>query len=141
MHVSTHQNELHLPLIGMALIPTIFPGSSLLAGPKHSTSVPFSAEVAVLLSVDEKEVAVVPGPNPVPGVTVKILFPPIGQQEELPVDKCAREHRLLLPFTIQMLYPILSPVTVQLKVNLSPGQVGGAAVNCAATLSEEIENR
>ena len=40
-------------------------------GPKHSTSVPFSSEVAVLLSVEEKEVALVP--NPVPVVTMKGL--------------------------------------------------------------------
>ena len=137
MHVSTQQNELHLPLIRMALIPTLFPGSSLVAGPKHSTSVPFSSGVAVPLSVDVKEVALVP--NPVPGVAVKALFLPIGPQESLPVDTCAREHQLLLPFTFQMVTPFLSP-TVQVNVKVSPGQVGGAAVKCPATSPGEIEH-
>ena len=41
------------------------------SGPKHSTSVPFSAGVAVPLRVDEKEVPLVP--NPVPDVTMKGL--------------------------------------------------------------------
>ena len=49
----------------------MFPASLEKAGPKHSTSVSFSAEVAVPLRVDEKEVALVP--NPVPVVTVKGL--------------------------------------------------------------------
>ena len=40
------------------------------AGPKHSTSVPFSVGVTVPLSVDVKEVALVP--NPVTGVTVNV---------------------------------------------------------------------
>ena len=47
----------------------MFPGSTLLAGPKHSTSVPSSVRSAVPLSVDEKEVALVS--NPVPGVAAK----------------------------------------------------------------------
>ena len=123
----------------MALIPTLFPGSALLAGPKHSISVPFMEGVAVPLSVDENKVAFVP--NPVSGLAVKTLFPPIGRQEKLSVDKCAREHQSLLAFTLQMLDPLLSPVTLHLKVKISPGQVGGAAVNCPATLPEEIENR
>ena len=57
----------------MVLLPTLFPRSTLLADPLHSTSVPFSAEVAVPLSVDVKEVAVVPGPKPVPALAVKTL--------------------------------------------------------------------
>ena len=103
MVVSTQQNELHLLLIRMGLIPTLFPGSSLLAGPKHSTSVPFSAEVALPLSVDEKEVAFVP--NSVPDVAMNTLFFPIGSQRSLPVDTCAREHQSLLLFTFQMVTP------------------------------------
>ena len=113
----------------MALIPTLFPGSALLPGPKHSISVPFMEGVAVPLSVDENKVAFVP--NPVLDLAMKTFFPPIGQQEKLSVEKCAREHQLLLAFTLQMLYPLLSPVTLHLKVKVSPGQVGGAAVNCA----------
>ena len=47
----------------------LFPGSTLLAGPKHSTSVPFSAGSEVPLSVDVKEGPLVP--NPVPYLAVK----------------------------------------------------------------------
>ena len=98
----------------------------MLAGPKHSTSVPFSVVFAVPLSVDEKEVAFVP--NPVLDLAVKAsLGSQVGE-----VDPCCRTHSLL-PFTLQVVNPFLSPVTVHLKVKVSPGQVGGAAVNCAAT--------
>ena len=99
------------------------------AGPKHSTTVPFSAEVAVPLSVDEKEVRLVL--NPVPVVTVKGLPDPQGPGSSAVV--CSSEHSLLPPPTLQMVIPFLSPVTVHLKVKVSPGQVGGAAVNCPAT--------
>ena len=109
------------------LIPTLFCGSTLLAGPKHSTSVPFSVVVAVPLSVDEKEVALVP--NPVPDLAVKALPDP---QVEEDVDLCARIHSLL-PFTLQMVKPFMSPVTVHLKVKVSPGQVGEAAVKVPVT--------
>ena len=34
-----------------------------------------------------------------------------------------------------MVIPLMSPVTVHVKVKVSPGQVGGGAVNCAVTLS------
>ena len=105
--------------------PTLFPGSTLLAGPKHSTSVPFSAEVAVLVSLDEKKGPFVP--NPASGKTVKPLQKAMAREAV-----CKRTHSLLPP-TLQMVSPLLSPVTVQLKVNVSPGQVGGAAVNCPAT--------
>ena len=98
------------------------------AGPKHSTSVAFSSKVAVPLSVDEYEVALVPKPVPVP--TVKGLPSPHGPGALAVL--CTREHSLL-PFTLQMVIPFLSPPTVHLKVNLSPAQVGGAAVNCPAT--------
>ena len=85
-------------------------------------------EVAVPFSVDVKESALVP--NPIPGQAVNTFFgPQIGDEES---DVCDRGHSLLPP-TLQMVYPFLSPVTVHLKVKVSPGQVGGAAVNCAAT--------
>ena len=50
-------------------LPTRFSESTVWAGPKHSTSVPFSAGAAVPLSVDVKEVAFVP--NPVTDLDVK----------------------------------------------------------------------
>ena len=81
------------------------------------------------LSVDEKEVALVP--NPVPDLAVKTSR---GPQMEEDVDLCTRVHSLL-PFTLQMVIPFLSPPTVHLKVKVSPGQVGGAAVNCPVTSS------
>ena len=102
----------------------MFPASLDNAGPKHSTSVPFSARVAVPLSVDEKEVAFVP--NPVTGVMVNASLSPQIMEE---VDTCVRGHSLLPP-TLQMVIPFLSPVTLHLKVKTSPGQVGGGAVNC-----------
>ena len=112
------------------MIPTLFPSCTLLAGPKHSTSGSFSSEVAVPLSVDEKEVA--PVPNPVPDLAVTTSR---GPQMEEDVDRCTRVHSLL-PFTLQMVNPVLSPVTVHVKVKVSPGQVGGAAMSCPATWPE-----
>ena len=106
----------------------MFPASLEKAGPKHSTSVPFSSGVAVPLSVDEKEVALVP--KPVPVVTVKGLPDPQGLGSSAVL--CTREHSLLPP-TLQMVIPFLFPVTVHLKVKVSPGQVGGAAVSCPVT--------
>ena len=101
------------------------------AGPKHSISVPFSVEVAVPLSVDEKEVAFVP--NPVTGVAVKGLATP--QETGTFAVLCIRGHSLFPP-TLQMVIPLMFP-TVHLKVKASPRQVGGAAVNCAVTSPEE----
>ena len=112
----------------------MFPGFTFLAGPKHSTSVPFSAEVAVPLSVDEKEVALVPGPNPVPGLALKALPGPQVEEDD---NLCSRGHSMFLP-TLQTVIPLMSPVTVHLKVKVSSGQVGRAAVNCPATLPGEI---
>ena len=107
----------------------MFPGSRLLAGPKHSTNVPFSTGVAVTLSVDVKEVARVL--NPVPGVAMKVKPAP---QTEKEADLWTSTHSLLPP-TLQMVKPFMSPVTIQLKVKVSPGQVGGVAVNCPITSS------
>ena len=108
-------------------LPSRFLGSTLLAGPKHSTRVPLSTGVAVPLSVDVKEGPLVP--NPAPGLAVKTLP---GPQIEDEVDLCARTHSLLLP-TLQVVTPLLSPVTVQVKVKVSPEQVGGATINWPVT--------
>ena len=112
----------------MALSPTLFPRSPpRVPGPKHSISVPSSSGVAVSLSVDEKEVALVP--KPVSAVAVKALP---GPQVEVTLELlCIRGHSLL-PFTLQVVTIVLSPLTSHLKVMVSPGQVGGAAVNCPA---------
>ena len=107
----------------------MFPAFTLLAGPKHSTSVPFSAGSAVPLSVDVKVGPFVP--NPAPGVAVKALP---GPQITIFVTLCTRAHALTLSLsTLQVVTPLKSPVTVQLKVKVSLGQVGGAAVNCPST--------
>ena len=116
-----------LPNIYRILFPTMFPASLEKAGPKHSTSVPSSSEVAVPLSVDEKEVAFVP--NPVPVVDVKTR--PAPQLDVVPAVLCASRHSV--PPTLQMVTPFEFPVTVQVKLIIPPGQVGGAALNCPAT--------
>ena len=59
---------------------------------------------------------------------------PLNKQITVEVDICSRTHRLLLPPTLQIVIPFTSPVTVHLKVKVLPGQVGGAVVNCPATL-------
>ena len=79
------------------------------------------------LSVDEKEGPFVP--KPVPGLAVKVLR---GPQIEKEADLCSTGHSLL-PLTLQMVNPLVPPVTVHLKVKVSPGQVGGGAVNCPVT--------
>ena len=118
----------HLPIICRVLLPTMLPASLEKFGPKHSTSVPFSVEIAVPLSVDVKEVALVP--NPVPGIALKAK---LGPQEAGPLAvPCARRHSLL-PLTLQMVIPLMFPVTAHMKVKVSPGQVGGAAESCPAT--------
>ena len=109
----------------------MFPGSTLLAGPKHSTSVPFRVGVAVPLSVDEKEVALVP--KPVPGRDVKVS---LGPQTAGDVAVCTRVHSLI-PATLHVVTPFMSPPTVHLKVKVLPGQLGGTAMNCPATSPEE----
>ena len=118
--------------------PTRYPGSTLLASPKHSTNVPSSAGVAVALSVDVKEVAL--GSNPVPELAVKTL---LGPQIEVELALCIRGHSLFppslqvaFPPTLQMVIPLLSPVILQVKVKVSPEQEGGAGVNCPVTSPE-----
>ena len=89
---------------------TLFPGSTLLAGPKHSTSVPSSSGVAVPLSVDVKEVALVPGAKPVSALAVRVWF---GPQICVGLEPCDKIHSLLLP-TLHVVSPLMSPVTVHL---------------------------
>ena len=111
------------------LFPTLFIDVILLAGPKHSTSVSFSAKVALPLSADKKEVAFVP--NSVPALAVNLSPVP---QIEVEVDLCNRLHSsLVLIPTLQVVIPLMSPVTLQLKVKVLPGQVGGAAKKCLVT--------
>ena len=87
----------------------------------------------MLLSVDEKEGALVP--NPVTPLAVKVLS--AGPQvDEAPAVLCESRHRLL-PFTLQMVIPVLSPVTVHLKIKVPPGQVEGGPVSCPATTPGE----
>ena len=127
------QKELHWPTIWIVLFPTLFSESRVES--KHSTSTPSSTGSAGALSVDVKGPL---APNPLSGIAWKGWLVPLGIQvlRLVPV-KCDRGHRLvlllLLPFTLQTVVPVMSPVTVHLKVKVSPGQVGGGAVNCPAT--------
>ena len=126
-----HQRRINVPIISMILFPTLFSG--IVVCSKHSTTMPLSAGSALTLSVDMKKVAVVPGPNPAPGVAVKaVLNCPFGPQLEVAVDECPSKHKLLPPPTLHRVIPLLSPVVLQVKVKVSPGQVGGAAMNCAS---------
>ena len=79
------------------------------------------------LNVDVKEGPLVP--NPLPDLAVKLS---LGPQIEEEFDLCIRLHSLL-PLALQIVIPLMSPTTVHLKVKVSPGQVGGAGVNCPAT--------
>ena len=123
---------MYTPNIWRVLPLTLISVSTLLACPKHATSVPFSVEVAVPLSVDVKEVA--PVPNPVPDLAVKTS---LGPHIEEDVDVCAKVHSGVPTPTLQIVLPLISPVTVHLKVKVSPGEVGGAAVNCPATAGKQ----
>ena len=116
------------------MLPTLFPASLAMPGPKHSSNVPSSSGIAVPLSVDEKEVALVP--NPVPDLAVRVL--PGPHVDTAPTVLSERIHAPIPP-TLQTVYPLLSPVTVHLKVKVSPGQVGGAVVNCGVTSPERNE--
>ena len=129
-HAYNSEERIDVPIIWMLLLPTMFPEAVELAGPKHSTSMPFSVESAVALSVDVNKVAFV-SPNPVSRVAVKAL--PGPQLAVPPADKCPRVQKILLLSTLQRVIPLVSPVTLHLKVKVSPGQVGGAGVNCPAT--------
>ena len=115
------------PIIWSVLFPTLFPAFLEKSGPKHSTSVPFSARPTVPLNVDMKEVALIP--NPVPEAAIKGLPDPQGAGAC--VVLCVRMHSSP---TFQRVIPCMSPVTVHLKVKVSPGQVGGGAMNCPKTL-------
>ena len=121
------KRNIYSPIIWRISIPTLFSAPLEKAGPKHSTSVPFSARVAVPLSVDTKEVALVP--NPVAVVTVKGL--PYPQGPGISAVLCSKVHSLLP--TIQAVTPSLFPVTLQVKMKVSPGQVRGGIVNCPET--------
>ena len=83
----------------------------------------------MLVSLDEKKGPFVP--NPASGKAVKPL------QKAMSPDLCTRRHSRF-PLTLQVVSPLLSPVTVHLKVKVSPGQVGGGAVSCPATLPTVI---
>ena len=109
-------SEQNTPNILRLLFPTRFPGFTLLAGPKHSTNVPFSAGFAVPLSVDVKEVAGVSGPNPALELAVKTRP---GPQIEDDIDLCTKTHSLLPP-TLQVVNPLLAPVTLQVKLKVPP---------------------
>ena len=92
-----------------------------------------SVGVAVPLSIDVKEAPFVP--NPVPDLAVKT---PLSPQVVVVLGLlCDRVHSL--PFTLQAVIPLMSPVTVQVKVKVSSGQVAGAGVNCPATSPGEIK--
>ena len=77
------------------------------------------------LSVDEKEELFVP--NPGPAVAVKTFCGP--QWAVLPADACDNVHTLFPP-TLQVVNPVMSPVTLHVKVKVPSEHVGGAAVNC-----------
>ena len=116
----------------MVQFPTLFSESRVES--KHSTSVPSSTGSAVALSVDVKGPL---APNPLSDIAVKRWLVPLGIQVlAAPVVRCDRAHRLLLLPTLQMVNPLMSPVTVHLKVKVSPGHVGGGAVNCPVTSPE-----
>ena len=93
----------------------------------------FSEVVAVPLNVDVKEAKEGPvAPNPVPAVTVKAVADPQGAGAAAVL--CAKIQSALPP-TLQRVNPLLFPTIVQVKVNVSPGQVGVGAVNCCPATS------
>ena len=134
LHFEGYTTSQYKPNIHSVMFPIMFSGSTLLAGPKHSTSVPFSAGNAVPLSVDEKDGPLVP--NPVLDKAVKVA-PGLQIREDFVL--CIRIHSLLL-FTLQMVNPLMFPTTVHLKMKVSSGQVGGAAIICPVTSSVEKVN-
>lgn len=102
----------------------LFPNTVPVSLSRHSTSVSSNEKVAVPLSVDVKEGPFVP--NPVPPVAVKAFSGP--HKAVAPIVSCARVQ-VLLPPTLQRVS--LIPVTVQVKLKISLGQVVEGAVNCA----------
>ena len=123
---------MYRPNIWRILYPILFSAYLEKSGPKHSTNVPSSSRFTVALRVDENKGPLVP--NPVSVVTVKGLPSPQGAGSLAVL--CSRVHSLvplLPPFTLQRVTPSLSPVTVHVKVKVSPGQVGGAPPSCSAT--------
>ena len=106
-----------------------------MSGPKHSNSILSILELAVPLRDEENEGPLVP--NPIPGLAVKALSGP--QIEEAVIDLCDRGHSLLpptLPPTLQVVIPVSFPSTVHVMEKVSPGHVGGAALNCPSTHPE-----
>ena len=124
-------NKTYLPTIWRVPLPTMFPGSTLLSGPKHSNSILSILELAVPLRDEENEGPLVP--NPIPDLAVKSLSGPQTEEEES--DLCRRGHSLFSP-TLQVVIPVLVPSTVHVKEKVSPEHVGGAALNCPATHPE-----
>ena len=114
----------------MVRSPTLLLTNTLLAGPKHSTSIPSSSGSAIPLSVDWKEVEFT-----LPGLAVKASF---GPQRSLLIDICDKVHRPLVRFTLQRVIASM-PIKVQLNVIVSPGHVGElGAVNCPSTSPVKI---
>ena len=105
----------------------LFPNTVPLILSRHSTSVSSSERVAVPLSDDVKGPSV---PNPITRVAVKAS--PGPHKAVPPGVPCDRRHSLL-PSTLQRVIPFLPPVTVQVKLKVSLGQVAEGAVNCAET--------
>ena len=115
---------MNIPLTWRVLFPNKVPVSL----SRHSTSVSSNERVAVPLSVDVKEGPFVP--NPVPLVAVKAF--PGPHKDVAPTVSCARLQPPLPP-TLHRVIPFLPPVTVQVKLKISLGQVAEGAVNCAET--------
>jgi len=114
--------NMYWPKIWRVLFPTKFPTSTDKVGPKHSTSIPFSAVVAVTVITDENEVALVESnpavkASPGPQLVLKLGL------------LCCRGHPVSPP-SLHMVTPVLLPATVHLNVTVLLRQVGGAAVNC-----------
>ena len=79
-------NKTYLPTIWRVPLPTLFPGSTLLSGPKHSNSILSIVELAVPLRDEENEGPLVP--NPISDLAMKALPGPQTEEEE--VGLCRR---------------------------------------------------
>lgn len=73
-------NKTYLPTIWRVPLPTMFPGCTLLSGPKHSNSILSILELAVPFRDEENEGPLVP--NPIPDLAVKSLSGPQTDEEE-----------------------------------------------------------